>query len=42
MTIDINELIDIARWMVTRTFTDGECATYHLDPCPSLETIQGG
>jgi WD40 repeat protein len=42
MTIDINELIDIARWKVTRTFTDGECATYHLDPCPSLETIQGG
>ena len=26
----------------SRTFTDGECATYHLDPCPDLETIRGG
>ncbi len=42
MTIDIPELLDIARSRVTRGFTDDECVTYHIDPCPDLETIRGG
>jgi WD40 repeat protein len=41
-TLDTAELINIARSRITRGFTDDECATYHLDPCPDLETIKGG
>lgn len=36
MTIDLPELIDIARSEVTRGLTPQECATYHVDPCPTL------
>ena len=25
-----------------RTFTDQECLTYRIDPCPSLEELRGG
>lgn len=42
VTIDVSELIDIARSQVTRSFTEGECTTYHIDPCPTLEEIQSG
>jgi WD40 repeat protein len=42
MTIDVDELTDIARSDLTRSFTEGECATYHFDPCPTLEDIKTG
>ena len=42
VTIEVAELLDIARTRVTRSFTDDECATYHIDTCPNLETIRGG
>ncbi len=41
-TLDTTELLDIARSRLTRSFTDDECATHHIDPCPELETIRGG
>jgi WD40 repeat protein len=42
VTTDISELIYIARSRIPRGFTDDECATYHLDPCPNLAAIKGG
>jgi hypothetical protein len=42
VTIDVSELIDIARSQVTRSFTEGECTAYHIDPCPTLEETQSG
>jgi len=42
VTIDNEELIEIARSRVTRGFTDTECATYRIDPCPTLEEIRQG
>jgi WD40 repeat protein len=42
ITIDVPELVGIARSQVTRGFTEQECTTYHLDPCPTLEDIQSG
>jgi WD40 repeat protein len=40
MTIDIAELIAIARSKMTRGFTEDECVTYQFDPCPTLEDIR--
>ena len=42
VTLDPQELIEIASAGVTRGPTDEECATYVLEPCPSLEAIQAG
>jgi WD40 repeat protein len=42
VTIDVPELIEIARSRVTRGFADDECVTYHIEPCPDLERIRGG
>jgi hypothetical protein len=42
LTLDSDELEQIARSRVTRGFTADECATYHIDPCPDLETIRVG
>jgi WD40 repeat protein len=42
VTIDTDELFDIARTKLTRGFTDTECATYRIDPCPTLEEIRAG
>jgi WD40 repeat protein len=42
VTIDPEELFDIARTRLTRSFTETECATYRIDPCPTLEDIQAG
>jgi WD40 repeat protein len=36
MTIDPTELVDTVRASVTRPFTATECATYDIDPCPTL------
>ena len=40
MTIDVPELIEIASSQVTRGPTPEECATYHIDPCPTLVQIR--
>jgi DNA-binding SARP family transcriptional activator/WD40 repeat protein len=41
-TIDTTELLELARSRVTRAFTTTECATYRIDPCPTLEDIRSG
>jgi hypothetical protein len=40
MTVDPAELLQTVRASLTRTFTATECATYGIDPCPTLEEIQ--
>jgi WD40 repeat protein len=40
MTVDPAELADTVRASLTRTFTATECATYGIDPCPTLEEIR--
>jgi WD40 repeat protein len=40
MTADPAELADIVRASLTRTFTATECATYGIDPCPTLAEIR--
>jgi WD40 repeat protein len=40
MTADPAELADIVRASLTRTFTATECATYGIDPCPTLEQMR--
>jgi len=42
VTIDVDELVALARIRVTRTFTQGECDTYRIDPCPTLQDIKTG
>jgi WD40 repeat protein len=42
LTLDTTELLDIARSRLTRSFTDDECVTYYIDPCPDLQAIRGG
>ncbi|HEU4917670.1 MAG TPA: WD40 repeat domain-containing protein, partial [Acidimicrobiia bacterium] len=42
VTIDTEELLAIARERITRGLTETECATYHIDPCPSLEEMRSG
>jgi WD40 repeat protein len=42
VTIDPEELLDIARERITRGLTQTECDTYHIDPCPTLEEIREG
>ena len=40
MTISKPELINLARSAVTRGFAEDECATYRIDPCPTLEEMR--
>jgi WD40 repeat protein len=40
--IDADELIDLARARLTRSLTFEECATYGINPCPTLEDIKSG
>jgi WD40 repeat protein len=42
ITLDPLELLAIARERLTRTFTAAECATYVVDPCPTLEEVKSG
>jgi hypothetical protein len=42
LTLDVDELVQIARSRLTRTLTDTECDTYRFDPCPTLEAIKTG
>ena len=39
ITLDLDELKDLAASRLTRGFTAEECETYRIDPCPDLETI---
>jgi WD40 repeat protein/DNA-binding SARP family transcriptional activator/energy-coupling factor transporter ATP-binding protein EcfA2 len=41
-TLDLGELLDIARDRLTRGFAPEECLAYDLDPCPSLAAVQRG
>lgn len=41
-TLDHDELVQIAKTRLTRGFTEDECATYHIDPCPTLEDLRSG
>ena len=40
ITLDLEELKDLAVSRLTRGFTAEECQTYRIDPCPGLETIK--
>ena len=40
VTIDGAELLNIARDRITRSFTQLECDTYRIDPCPTLIDIR--
>ncbi len=39
-TLETGELLRVARGRVTRGFSETECQTYHIDPCPDLAAIQ--
>lgn len=41
-TLDIDELLDIARGRLVRELTGEECATYDIEPCPTLEELKQG
>ncbi|HUG08619.1 MAG TPA: WD40 repeat domain-containing protein, partial [Acidimicrobiia bacterium] len=40
ITLDLDELKDLAASRLTRGFTAEECETYRIDSCPSLGTIK--
>jgi WD40 repeat protein len=40
ITLDLEELKDLAVSRLTRGFTTEECETYRIEPCPDLETIK--
>lgn len=42
ITTDPGELLALVRGSLSRAFTDTECATYGIDPCPSLEQLRSG
>jgi WD40 repeat protein len=39
ITLDLDELKNLAVSRLTRGFTANECETYRIDPCPDLQTI---
>lgn len=40
ITLDTNELVDVAIDRLTRGFTVEECTTYRIDPCPTLDEMR--
>ena len=40
ITLNTDELVDIALDRLTRGLTTEECATYRIDPCPTLEDVR--
>jgi hypothetical protein len=42
LTLDWEELLDVARSRVTRSFSEEECEVYHIDPCPTLDELRDG
>jgi WD40 repeat protein len=39
ISLDADDLVASAQRNLVRSFTDEECATYRIDPCPSLEEM---
>jgi WD40 repeat protein len=42
ISLNPNNLISDAKAGLFRSFTDQECLTYRIDPCPTLEELQDG
>ena len=43
VTLDPEDLADVGKARVTRAFTETECLTYDIDPCPTtLEALRNG
>ena len=42
ISLDLDEVSELAIQRLTRGLTSDECASYRLDPCPSLEELAGG
>ena len=42
VSLSTDDLIARTRASLRRSFTDQECAAYHIDPCPTLEEMRGG
>lgn len=42
LTLDGEAIRSTAVSTLTRSFTDQECATYDIDPCPTLEELREG
>ena len=42
LSISTDSLIERSRQALRRSFTDQECLTYRIDPCPSLEEMRRG
>ena len=42
VSLSTDELVARARAGLRRTFTEQECAVYHIDPCPSLDDMRDG
>jgi WD40 repeat protein len=42
LTLSTDDFLAKTRDGLLRTFTDRECATYRIDPCPSLEELRDG
>ena len=40
--IGLDNLLDLARSQLLRSFTPDECALYRIDPCPTLDELRGG
>ena len=41
ITLDHDELVQIARSRISRTFTSQECEFFDLDPCPTIDDMRG-
>ncbi|MDJ0923108.1 MAG: BTAD domain-containing putative transcriptional regulator [Acidimicrobiia bacterium] len=42
MTLDPDRLVGAVKASLRRGFTEAECSLYEIDPCPTLEELQGG
>ncbi len=43
ITLDPEDLADVGKARVTRAFTETECLTYGIEPCPTtLDELRGG
>jgi hypothetical protein len=42
ITLNFDELLEIARSRLNRGFDAVECVQYRIDPCPTLEEMRSG
>jgi len=42
MSLSTEEFLHATRQRLRRSFTEQECVTYRIDPCPTLEEMRGG